>query len=86
MQTVLVLESVTLVPLNKGGYAKNGTYYGQGRPVYCMRFTDGQEWFYRAYDREGAVRAMMRALPSLPDKLQTLSVDGVDYPSRYKIS
>ena len=52
----VTLESVKRVWLDKGGYAPDGRYFGQGAPVWCVTLDDGEEHYVRAGDKDGAVQ------------------------------
>ena len=43
------------VPLDSGGYDKNGTYFGIKKPLYWCADKDGDiDFVFHAYSREGA--------------------------------
>jgi hypothetical protein len=52
--------SVRRVRLNSGGYDKGGAYWGTGAPLFYATGSEEGEAYFRAPDRETAVR---RALP-----------------------
>jgi len=56
------------VPLNDGGYDRNGTYFGLGPPLYWCAGGDGDEhdidYMLRASDREAAKRKVRERYPN----------------------
>lgn len=52
------------VRLNNGGYDRNGTYFGVGKPLYWCADADGTvDFVVRVWDREGAKRAALVEYP-----------------------
>ncbi len=56
------------VPLNAGGYERNGAYWGRGGPLYCVpgEGYGESDRYFRARDREHA-KATYRAQYDAPD-------------------
>ena len=53
------------IRLNSGGYDRNGTYFGHGRPLFWCASADGAiDRMTRADDREDAKRLMLEEYPN----------------------
>ncbi len=51
--------------LDNGGYDKNGTYFGQGKPLYwCDNEDNTIDFMLRAYDREHAREQVLKRYPN----------------------
>ena len=47
------------VPINQGGYDRNGEYWGTGMPLYCAQYDSEQQNSYvRAYSRNEAIEKL----------------------------
>ena len=58
--TVTVRES----PLDRGGYDKNGTYFGQGQPLFWVASEDGEvDYMIRGRDRSDALNQVVGKFP-----------------------
>ena len=57
--------SVSHVRLNDGGYDCNGTYFGEGRPLYWVHDQDGLvDFVLRAWNRDEAVMQAREDYPN----------------------
>ena len=68
------------LPLNSGGYAKNGTYYGHGPKVYeAYNDETGEYLVFRAYDRAAAKKKLDAALHDIDANPLAVSHDFNSY-------
>ena len=72
------------LPLNSGGYASNGTYYGRGPKVYeAYNDATGEYLTFRAYDRAAAKRKLDIALRDIDENPLAVGEDFNSYELKY---
>ena len=52
--------SLKRIPLDEGGYDSGGAYWGIGAPLFVAQNDEGEEFYFRAPDRETAKTKIAR--------------------------